>query len=69
MRYSGIPNGRHCDGTILKQLDYQEVLFFRGLKLAKSKLFGTLETVSCLSRCPYFRESTFSGSTVHSHFF
>ena len=40
------------------------MLLFKGFELSKSKSFGTLEIVSCLSRCPYFRESALMGSTV-----
>ena len=33
--------------------------FFQGFELSKQVVWD-VEIVSCLSRCPYFRESTFS---------
>ena len=42
----------------LKCPDYPGV-FYSGVGTIQHNLFGT-----CLSRCPYFRESAFRGSTV-----
>ena len=46
--------------TILKCPDYQGV---RSLNFPK--FVWDLEIVSCLSRCPFFREFAFRGSTIH----
>ena len=37
---------------------------FEGVELSKVSCLGSMEIVSCLSRCPYFSESAFRVSTV-----